>query len=311
LGYRTQFSHLPLTANKEIALPAVSHPIDKIGQITRSFGNGNRPGRFHEKFLKNMIVRLSDYLLILAIEKIHRRKEPMIGIMDQGGNKKRKKPQRRRRRTMEFEFEIEDQLSAGQEGREPAVETAAVPASAPEPEPDQPAKEKEAMPTETQARPRAAVNRRIDASRSVQRQVREQRTFNTLLSGAALTMISGILVVAGLAGLGGYVLYQQLQDQSATVAILEQNTKTRFYEMETDLIQRDTELARNIEQTNLRLMETTSSFENYRNETTEVLAEIQTKNQQLANALYRARKQNAEQEVEIARLNSITTRMRR
>ncbi len=230
----------------------------------------------------------------------------MIGIMDQGGGKRRK-PAKRRRRTMEFEFEIEDQLNPGKEKREPVADKAAAPA----PEPEQPAKEKEPMPTEANIRPRAAANQRIDASRSVQRQVREQRTFNTLLSGAALTMISGILVVAGLAGLGGYVLYQQLQDQSATVAILEQNTKTRLYEMETDLIQRDTELARNIEQTNLRLLETSSSFEKYRSETTEVLAEIQTKNKQLANALYRARKQNAEQEVEIARLSSITARIRR
>lgn len=230
----------------------------------------------------------------------------MMGIMDQGGGKRRKTT-RPRRRTMEFAFEIEDQWKHSGERQPSEAGQAAAEPSPPQP----PAKEKTEMSTETPVRPRAAVNRRIDASRSVQRQVREQRTFNTLLSGAALTMISGILVVAGLAGLGGYVLYQQLQDQSATVAILEHNTKTRFYEMETDLIQRDTELARNIEQTNLRVLETTSSFENYRNETTGVLAEIQSKNQQLANSLYQARKQNAAQEVEIARLKTITTRMGR
>lgn len=234
----------------------------------------------------------------------------MIGIMESSGNRKRNS-RRRRRRTMEFEFEIEDQLGADKEEQRGGSE-AASPASGPtvpQPAKAKP-KEKEPMATSTMNGTSRAP-RRIDASRSVQRQVKEQNTFNTLLSGAALTLISGILVVAGLAGLGGYVLYKQMQDQSATVAILEQNTKTRFYEMETDLIQRDTELARNLEQTHLRLMETTASFEKYRMETTEALADIQDRNKELAGALYRARKENAQQEVEIARLNSITRRMSR
>ncbi|MEO0453445.1 MAG: hypothetical protein AAFY98_04835 [Verrucomicrobiota bacterium] len=224
-------------------------------------------------------------------------------MMDKPGNGKRKSRVRRRRKTLEFDFDVEDQLMSETEADK---EVKPVPKAIEviyNPEPEE-KKEPRTMPTRTQPN-------RIHASQSVRRQVKEQNTFNTLLSGAALSLISAILVVAGLAGLGGYVLYKQLEDQSATVAILEQNTKMRFYEMETDLIQRDTELARNVEQTNLRLMEMTASFEQYRNETTEVLAEIKTQSKQISNELYRAKKANAQQEIEIARLRSMRSLSRR
>ena len=142
----------------------------------------------------------------------------------------------------------------------------------------------------------------ISASRSIDRQVREQRAISALLQGAGLALISAILVVAGLAALGGYVLYKQLQDQSATLALLEQNTKQRMFEMEMDLTRRDTELAKNLEQSNLRLTALTSQFEEHRYQTTQTLAELRARNRELERQLSLYQKKVNDQQSIIARL---------
>lgn len=142
----------------------------------------------------------------------------------------------------------------------------------------------------------------IAAGRSIERQVREQRVFSTLLHGAGLALVSSILIVAGLAALGGYVLYNQLQDQSATLALLEQNTKQRMFEMEMDLTRRDTELAKNLEQSNLRLTALTAQFEEYRFQTTQTLAELRARNRELERQLSLHQKKLSDQQSILARL---------
>lgn len=142
----------------------------------------------------------------------------------------------------------------------------------------------------------------ISARRSIDRQVREQHALTTLLHGAGLALVSTILVVAGLAALGGYVLYKQLQDQSATIALLEQNTKQRMFEMEMDLTRRDTELAKNLEQSNLRLTALTSQFEQHRYQTTQTLSELRARNRELERQLSLYQKKVNDQQSIIARL---------
>jgi len=59
-----------------------------------------------------------------------------------------------------------------------------------------------------------------DFRKNADRQRREQKSVTSLLSGVAYALIGGILLVAILAGFGGYVLYKQIQNQAVTVAQL-------------------------------------------------------------------------------------------
>lgn len=63
---------------------------------------------------------------------------------------------------------------------------------------------------------------------NVARQSREQRAVGSLLSGVAIAIIMAILLVAGLAAYGGYILSQQIKQQSATVAQLDAKTTANF-----------------------------------------------------------------------------------
>lgn len=57
-----------------------------------------------------------------------------------------------------------------------------------------------------------------DFRRNTERQAREQENMGTLLSGVAYALIGGILLVATLAGFGGYILWRQIQNNATTVA---------------------------------------------------------------------------------------------
>jgi hypothetical protein len=72
------------------------------------------------------------------------------------------------------------------------------------------------MPTLSSS-PTPSIN---DFRRNADRQRREQRSVNSLLSGVAYALIGGILLVGILAGFGGYVLWKQIENQSVTVAQL-------------------------------------------------------------------------------------------
>lgn len=139
-------------------------------------------------------------------------------------------------------------------------------------------------------------------SSSIDRQIREQKTVNNVLNGVALTMICGILFVAALAGTGGYVLWKQLQDQSASLALLEENTKDRMFDLKAELVASDVEMSKTMEQTNLRLVQLTAQFENYRSETSQSLAELKANNKSLERSLSYYQTKVNQQEDQLAML---------
>lgn len=221
----------------------------------------------------------------------------------------------RKRKNMEFDFagittprkknvrRPGRQAAPAPEPAAPAPESTAARVPAPEPAPAAPAAEPQPVfvplpqrqPEETMALPTPTP---ISATRSIDRQVKEQKAISSLLHGAGLALVCTILLFAGLASLGGYVLYKQMQDQSATLALLEQNTKQRMFEMEMDLIKRDNDLAKNLEQSNLRMTALTTQFEEYRYQTTQTLAEMRARNRELEKQLsLNQRKLNDQQSV--------------
>lgn len=54
-------------------------------------------------------------------------------------------------------------------------------------------------------------------TRNVERQSREQKSMNNLLSGVGLFLLVLVLIVGASAGFGGYVIWKQIQDQAVTV----------------------------------------------------------------------------------------------
>lgn len=142
----------------------------------------------------------------------------------------------------------------------------------------------------------------IRSSGSMQRQVREQRTVNTVLNGVALALICGVLLVAALAATGGYVLWKQLQDQSVSLALLEQNTKDRMFDLKAELVANDADISKTLEQSNLRLVELTTQFESYRSETAQMLAELKANNRSLERSLSLYQKKTQDQEIQLAQI---------
>ena len=61
--------------------------------------------------------------------------------------------------------------------------------------------------------------------RNADRQSREQQSVGSLLSIVGFSLLFGLLLVAGLAGYGGYVLYEQIKQNSATIAEAERNLR--------------------------------------------------------------------------------------
>jgi len=118
----------------------------------------------------------------------------------------------------------------------------------------------------------------------------------------ALALICGILLVTALAGTGGYVLWKQLQDQSASLAVLEQNTKDRMFDLKAEMVANDADLAKVQEQSNLRLVELTTQFESYRSESAQILAELKASNRSMERSLSLYQKKTQDQDVQLAQL---------
>ncbi len=150
----------------------------------------------------------------------------------------------------------------------------------------------------------------IHAAGSIRRQSQEQRAIGSLLHGVGLALVSCILLVASLAGLGGYVLYQQMEDQSATVAMLEINTRKRMFEMESELIARNRELAKHLEQTNVRLTGLTSQLEEHRSQYDRTVAELRAANRAMERSISLYQQRTNEQQDLIAQLQN-QSRIRR
>ncbi|MBV9463818.1 MAG: hypothetical protein JO317_06275 [Verrucomicrobiae bacterium] len=76
-----------------------------------------------------------------------------------------------------------------------------------------------------------------DFRRNADRQRREQRATVTLLSTAGYVVLGLVLLFAGLASFGGYVLYRQIQNQSVTVAQIDAKYADKVSGLEQDLQQ--------------------------------------------------------------------------
>ena len=142
----------------------------------------------------------------------------------------------------------------------------------------------------------------VRAARNIERQIKEQNTVNNVLNGIAVAVICGIVLVAGLAATGGYVLWKQIQNQSASIALLEENTKDRLADLQKDMSSRQTELSKNLEMTNQRLMTLTAQFESYRTETQQSVAELKSSNRNLERSLSLYQKKSNEQDTVLAQL---------
>jgi hypothetical protein len=70
-----------------------------------------------------------------------------------------------------------------------------------------------------------------DYRKNVERQTRDQKSFDSLLATVGYSLLAAILLVAGLAGYGGYVIWQQVQNQASTVRQLDAK-----YQQETALL---------------------------------------------------------------------------
>ncbi len=70
---------------------------------------------------------------------------------------------------------------------------------------------------------------------NVQRQSREQKAVGSILSGVAITLIASIVLVAFLAGYGGWTLSMQIKEQSVTINGLQSKTDGMFRNLNEDL----------------------------------------------------------------------------
>lgn len=175
----------------------------------------------------------------------------------------------------------------------PAAESA--PKSVPPPEPTQatatPIPTATGEPTMNQAQPAP-----LNVKKTIERQSREQNAMSHLLNGAAIAFLCTVLLIASLAGLGGYVLYKQLRNQSATIALLETNTLERFAELETRMAARNKELAELQHDANLRLTTLQGQFEQYRAQTTQSISLLTSANARLERRLAEYRQELLRQE---------------
>ena len=89
----------------------------------------------------------------------------------------------------------------------------------------------------------------LNVKRSIDRQRKEQRAVTSILSGVGLGLLLIIVSCATLSAFGGYVLWKQIQQQSVTVAQMEQKINKDL----ADLQARDAELASGLESAGAQL----------------------------------------------------------
>lgn len=144
----------------------------------------------------------------------------------------------------------------------------------------------------------------VRASHNLDRQRKEQNAVNTLLQGVGLTLLSIILFTAALATLGGYVLWKQIQDQSASLALLESNTKDRLSSLGEELRTADNEIILGQEQASMNLLKLQAQFEQYRSDSQKQLADLKASNDSLEKSISYYRTRLNEQQQTITQLQA-------
>jgi uncharacterized protein HemX len=95
----------------------------------------------------------------------------------------------------------------------------------------------------------------IRPTESIRRQKKEQSAVNTMLNGVVISIICAILIITVLAGTGSYVLWKQIQGQSATIALLESKTNSRFDDLQQALADENKKLADALAMTNEQILD--------------------------------------------------------
>lgn len=121
---------------------------------------------------------------------------------------------------------------------------------------------------------------------NVHRQSREQKAVGSILSGVAITLISLIVLVAFLAGLGGWVLWRQIQNQSVTVAQLDTKFIQENRSLRSDLKQNADTFNTQIQAQKQLLTGLQSQIEEIRGQNRKDRAAEQSKFQKLENRIY-------------------------
>ena len=118
----------------------------------------------------------------------------------------------------------------------------------------------------------------LNVKRSIDRQRKEQRAVTSILSGVGLGLLLIIVGCATLSAFGGYVLWKQIQQQSVTVAQMEQKINKDL----ADLQARDAELASGLESAGAQLAKQMSSLEQIKSQVNRHDKDVSTLKQRLS-----------------------------
>jgi uncharacterized protein HemX len=118
----------------------------------------------------------------------------------------------------------------------------------------------------------------LNVKRSIDRQRKEQRAVTSILSGVGLGLLLIIVGCATLSAFGGYVLWKQIQQQSVTVAQMEQKINKDL----ADLQARDAELASGLESAGAQLAKQLSSLEQMKSQVNRHDKDVSTLKQRLS-----------------------------
>jgi predicted PurR-regulated permease PerM len=118
----------------------------------------------------------------------------------------------------------------------------------------------------------------LNVKRSIDRQRKEQRAVTSILSGVGLGLLLIIVGCATLSAFGGYVLWKQIQQQSVTVAQMEQS----FNKDLADLQARDAELASGLDSAGAQLAKQLSSLEQIKSQVNRHDKDVSTLRQRLS-----------------------------
>jgi len=118
----------------------------------------------------------------------------------------------------------------------------------------------------------------LNVKRSIDRQRKEQRAVTSILSGVGLGLLLIIVGCASLSAFGGYVLWKQIQQQSVTVAQMEQQLNQDLANLQA----RDAELASGLESAGAQLAKQLSSLEQMKSQVSRHDKDVATLKQRLS-----------------------------
>lgn len=134
--------------------------------------------------------------------------------------------------------------------------------------------------------------RPIDARRQIDQQRKEQRAWGSLLQGAATLIFGVIALCVALAAFGGYVLWKQIDNQSVTIGLLENNMRQEVQQLRSETVIANEKLTQELDSANLKLNALTAQAEEQREKIKNLNTEIEAQKAKLK-----------QQETQLNRLN--------